>query len=222
MSDSTQNPQAIIDLILSDINGIIPTFSALVNAYRLLVGAAEEIQRTPNICPEVFERAVHRLDNTGTLIDVLLELLCCKIAFSSEFLRLSCAPVDLLRLLANSKDSTDPACHTAEQVLGLEILRRALSGFAKTPSCLPDQPVICPETPANNPLFQQPVAKHTGHGCEDIIESEILWPKHCITKRGRDTEDTERFRSHLRLKHLPAWQKPETKNTANKPHTQGC
>ena len=75
MSDTDQNPQPIIDLILADINAVIPNLSSLVASYRLLVGASEEIHRTPEVCPEVFERAVRRADNAGTIIDLFLELL---------------------------------------------------------------------------------------------------------------------------------------------------
>jgi hypothetical protein len=152
MPDTTQNPQPIIDLILADINAVIPNFSSLVSSYRLLVGAAEEIHRTPNVCPDVFERAVRRYDNTGTLIDILLELLCCKIVFSSEFLSVSCAPVDLFRLLANPTTGTDTPHNTAEQVVGLEVLRRVLDRCESGAGpCLPYQQVVCPSPPAPTP-----------------------------------------------------------------------
>lgn len=147
-SQTNQNPQPIIDLILADINGIIPNLSSLVASYRLLVGASEEIHRTPEVCPEVFERAVRRADNAGTLIDVFLELLYCKIAFSSEFLKISCAPVDLFRLLANRTTATDIPFHTAEQVVEMEVLRRILEKCQNQNSCLPEHPVVvCPAPP---------------------------------------------------------------------------
>ncbi|MBP2628525.1 MAG: hypothetical protein H6Q68_3236 [Firmicutes bacterium] len=146
MSDTNQSPQPIINLILADINAVIPNFSSLVASYRLLVGASEEIHRTPEVCPEVFERAVRRADNAGTLIDVFMELLYCKIAFSSEFLKISCAPVDLFRLLANRNTATDIPFHTAEQVVEMEVLRRILERCQNQNSCLPEHPVVCPET----------------------------------------------------------------------------
>jgi len=149
MSNTNQNPQPIIDLILADINAVVPNLSSLVASYRLLVGASEEIHRTAEICPEVFERAVRRADNAGTLIDVFLELLYYKIDFSSEFLKLSCAPVDLFRLLANRNTATDIPFHTAEQVVEMEVLRRILEKCQNHSSCLPDHPVVCPKiTPA--------------------------------------------------------------------------
>ena len=140
-SETNQNPQPIIDLILADINGIVPNLSSLVASYRLLVGASEEINRTPNLCPEVFERAARRADNAGTLIDVFIELLYCKIAFSSEFLKISCAPVDLFRLLANRSTATDVPFHTAEQVVEMEVLRRILERCQDQGSCMPEHQI---------------------------------------------------------------------------------
>ncbi len=151
MSNTTQNPQPIIDLILADINAVIPNLSSLVASYRLLVGASEEIHRTAEVCPEVFERAVQRADNAGTLIDVFLELLCCKIAFSSEFLKISCAPVDLFRLLANPNTATDIPPRTAEQVLEMEALRRILDKCHPRDSCLPKHTVVCQKSPPPPP-----------------------------------------------------------------------
>lgn len=148
---TTQNPQPIIDLLLADINGVIPNFTSLVSSYRLLVGSAEEIQRTPNVCPEVFERAVKRYDNAGLLIDVLLELLCCKILFTSELLQVSYAPIDLFRLISNPTTATDTPFHTAEQVVGLELLLKLLNRCREQCSCLPDHPVVCPDPPAPVP-----------------------------------------------------------------------
>lgn len=155
MSDTNQNPQPIIDLILADINAVIPNLSSLVASYRLLVGASEEIHRTPEVCPEVFERAVRRADNAGTIIDLFLELLCCKVAFSSEFLKISCAPVDLFRLLANRTPTTDIPFHTAEQVVEMEALRRILERCHHRKDCLPEKEVLCPKEPPSSPLPQK-------------------------------------------------------------------
>ncbi len=156
MSDTNESPQPIIDLILADINAVIPNLSSLVASYRLLVGASEEIHRTPEVCPEVFERAVRRADNAGTLIDIFLELLCCKVAFSSDFLQISCAPVDLFRLLANKSTTTDIPFHTAEQVVEMEALRRILDCCHHRKPCLPKCDVICPKSSTSPPLTKQP------------------------------------------------------------------
>ncbi len=139
----------IIDTILADVNAIIPNFSSLVASYRLLVGSAEEVARTPNVCQDVFERAVRRYDNTGTLIDILLDLLCCKIAYSSEFLSISCAPVDLFRLLANRCDPCDRSYQTADQIITMEALRKTLADCLHVPCFLYHQ-VVCPEPKQEN------------------------------------------------------------------------
>jgi len=172
MSETNQNPQPIIDLILADINAVIPNLSSLVASYRLLVGASEEIHRTPEICPEVFERAVRRADNAGTLIDVFIELLYCKIAFSSEFLKISCAPVDLFRLLANRNTATDIPFHTAEQVVEMEVLRRILEKCQNQNSCLPEHPVVCPKAPPISPPISPTPSPISGDQLTDILEVE--------------------------------------------------
>lgn len=149
-------PQPIINTILGDVNAVIPNLQSLVSSYRLLVGAAEEIHRTPNTPPEIFQRALERADRSGTLIDILLELLCCKILFSSEFLSVTCAPVDLFRLLSNRSDATDTPFNTAEQILQLEALRLLMKKFQYKPdSPIPpnkywENPTPPPSDAANN------------------------------------------------------------------------
>lgn len=120
-------PLPIIDTIMADIDAIMPNFSTLVSSYRLLVGATEEIQRQKVIPEDIYWRAVQRFDNAGTLIDILLELLCCKISFSAEFLTVTCAPVDIFRLLVNPEEATDTPFRTAEEILQLEALRRLVT-----------------------------------------------------------------------------------------------
>lgn len=153
---SEQRP--IIDTILGDITALVPQFASVVASYRLLVGAAEELRRTQGVCEEIAERAVTRADRAGALIDMFLEILCCKISFSTNFLAVSCAPVDIFRLLSASY-SCDPSHLTAEQIIELEALRQALcrerdsSCFydKATPPC-PPQP---PQPPAAKPGGQQ-------------------------------------------------------------------
>lgn len=153
MASTNQIPQPIIDLILADVNALLANLSILVTSYRLLVGGAEELRRTPDVCSEVIERAVRRSDNAGTLIDILLDVLYCKISFSSDFLKISGAPVDLFRLLANPTVTTDIPFHTAEQVVEMEILRRILEKLIQEPPCLPEHTVVCtkPFPPAHLP-----------------------------------------------------------------------
>jgi len=203
-SDTTQNPQPIIDLILADINAVIPNLSSLVASYRLLVGASEEIHRTPEVCPEVFERAVRRADNAGTLIDVFLELLCCKIAFSSDFLKISCAPVDLFRLLANPTAKTDIPSHTAEQVVEMEALRRILEKCHPQNSCLPNHTVVCPKPPSSSPPPSPPPIQEDYDSDIQEVEATLL-TKLQTTLRPAETLPLE---SKVRRKHhVPAKKK---------------
>ncbi|MDR7868776.1 MAG: hypothetical protein RIN56_18435 [Sporomusaceae bacterium] len=132
--------QTIIDTILADVNAIVPTYISLVNAHRLLVGSAEETKRIGGVTPDAVARAIERFDRSGVLIDILLDLLCCKIAFSSEFLAVTCAPVDIFRLLANRFDAADAPHMVAEEILVLEVVRRAqerLRGAGAVPPCTP-------------------------------------------------------------------------------------
>lgn len=205
MSDTNQNPQPIIDLILADINAVIPNLSSLVASYRLLVGASEEIHRTPEICPDVFERAVRRADNAGTLIDVFLELLYCKIAFSSEFLKISCAPVDLFRLLANRNTATDIPFHTAEQVVEMEVLRRILERCQNKNSCLPEHPVVvCPKTAPPTAPISKPIPKSDTTTSEVLPESDIQEVESVLLTTLPPLRTTEEspIESRVRRKHL--------------------
>lgn len=193
-SSTNQNPQPIIDLILADITAVIPNLSSLVASYRLLVGASEEIHRTPEICPEVFERAVRRADNAGTLIDVFLELLCCKLEFSSDFLKVSCAPVDLFRLLANCTEETDTPHQTAEQVVEMEALRRLIEACHRQRPCLPDHSVVvCPKNQPSPPKIEEP-------SDSDIqeVQTALLTNIQSQSASGRDLP----IESRVRRKHL--------------------
>ncbi|MDU4959224.1 MAG: hypothetical protein E6X17_00970 [Sporomusaceae bacterium] len=183
-SSTTVNPLppvALINLILADVNAILPNFNGLVSSYRLLVGAAEEIRRTPELCPDVFERAVRRYDNAGLLLDVLLELLCCKIVFSSELLQVTCGPVDLIRYLLTCIDGDDTPCRSAQTVVGLEALKRLQDKFCDSQYCLPDHDVICQQpagiAAAASPQ-PQPPAQPPPLLCEsdiaEIIEVKLL------------------------------------------------
>lgn len=164
--------QTIIDTILADVNAIVPNFVSLVNSYRLLVGAAEEVHRIPGVAVDVYARSIERFDRSGVLIDILLDLLCCKISFSSDFLALTCAPVDIFRLLANRFDVADTPHAVAEEIIVLEVLRRAqerLRGGPALPPCtppggppytfatscfVPPPPPIPPEPPFAPPCFE--------------------------------------------------------------------
>ncbi|SDE91679.1 hypothetical protein [Sporomusa acidovorans] len=167
------NTTSIINTILSDITAVIPSFTSLVSSYRLLVGAAEEIQRTPDVPFEIFERAVIRYDRAGTLIDILLELLCCKIAFSSQFLAVTCAPVDIIRLLTSCTELGDDPCLTAEQILILEIIRQALGCNCHNSCFGPPPEGITPTKPPTPPAAPTPPATPAPATQSDFIPSDL-------------------------------------------------
>ena len=169
-------PVAVIDLILGDVNALLPNFNGLVSSYRLLVGAAEEIRRTRDVCPDVFERAVRRFDNAGTLIDVLLELLCCKIVFSADLLKVTCGPVDLVRYLLTCLDGQDTPCRSAETVAGLAALRRLQDCLCGGPPCLPDDPVVCAAPPPVPPPISPPPLPPIVEDSDiaDVVETAVI------------------------------------------------
>ena len=196
MANSTPT---IIDTILSDITGVIPNFSSLVSAYRLLVGAAEEIHRTPGVPFEIFERAVIRYDRAGTLIDIFLELLCCKIAFSSQFLAVTCAPVDIIRLLADCGTLEDDACHTAEQIIILELLRQVLDRHCHDYSCFGPPPEGI--TPPRKPTPPTPPAN--ANSCTNLIQSDLESTKELETEVTHPvTSSFYKYTSPLSRRHI--------------------
>ncbi len=142
----------ILSAIISDVNALVPNLASLSSSYRLLVGSAEEIGRTPGVPIEVYERAIIRFDRSGTLIDILLELLCCKIKFLAQFLSTTCAPIDFFSLAQNPIEE-----HTIEEIIEIEVLRRILTCYCEENSCFsppdplnPDCSFACPK--------QQPAA----------------------------------------------------------------
>jgi hypothetical protein len=194
-SSSTVDQLTIIETILADVNAIVPNFAALVNAHRLLVGSAEEIHRIPGVTPDAVARAIERFDRSGVVIDILIDLLCCKIAFSSELLAVTCAPIDLFRLLANRFDVADPPHLVAEEVLVLEVIRRArecLLGPGAAPPCTPPggppytfatsfftpppppPPPIPPEPPFPPPCFSPAQAPTAGNNATVADIAEVV------------------------------------------------
>lgn len=199
MASTNEVPQPIIDLILADVNALLSNLSILVTSYRLLVGGAEEFRRTPDVCPEVFERAVRRADNAGTLIDILLDVLYCKISFSSDFLKISGAPVDLFRLLANPSTGTDTPFHTAQQVVEIEILRRILDILLQEPPCMPEHIVVCPKPPTT-PHVHAPSPDANAAKSSDVqeVQSALLAQLQNQVESNRE----EPIESRVRRKHL--------------------
>lgn len=140
----------ILDTIIADINAIVPQYSSIVSSYRLLVGSAEEISRMNGVPREVYERAICRYDRAGTLIDILQELLCCKIRFLAEFLSVTCAPIDIFSLAQNPLEEI-----TIEEIIEIEVLRRLLTLLCEREPCFPPCPPLnedcsypCPSPPA--------------------------------------------------------------------------
>ena len=141
----------ILDIIVADVNSIVPNLASLASTYRLLVGSAEEIGRIPGVPIEVYERAIIRFDRCGTLIDILLELLCCKIKFMAEYLSTTCAPIDLFSLAQNPVE-TD----SIEQIIEIEVLRRILKCYCEENSCF--------DTP-------EPLNEDCSFACENPIKN---------------------------------------------------
>jgi hypothetical protein len=164
---SEQRP--IVDTVLGDVVALVPQFSSIVASYRLLVGAAEELNRTNRVCEDIAQRAIIRADRAGALIDMLLEILCTKIAFSTNFLAVSSAPVDVFRFLSTAY-ACDPSRLTAEQIIQLEALRQLLCR-ERSDSCFADK-TTGPCTPPPPGSFQAPPPPFPSD-LSDELETEI-------------------------------------------------
>lgn len=188
---TTVTAPALTDVILADVNAVIPNFSSLVSSYRLLVGAAEEIRRIPGVPEDMFKRAVLRFDHCGTLIDILLELLCCKIAFSSEFLSITCAPIDIFQLVTTGRcPETNTPLGAAELIIQLEIVRRLLENNCDISCFGPQSPfggTTTPPTPpaappaAAAPAGQSAPPAQTNEPCPEPKHSKCPPPASCAT-----------------------------------------
>ncbi|SMC95896.1 hypothetical protein [Sporomusa malonica] len=193
---TTTDNISIINTLLADISAVIPNYASLVASYRLLVGAAEEIQRTPGVPFEIFERAVIRYDRTGTLIDMLNELLCCKIAFSTELLSITCAPIDIVKLLTDCiSPCAEDQCTTAEQVVVLEALRQTLFRRCNDASCFGPPPAGIKPPPPPAPPAAPPAAKPPPVDVQSDLE----------TTEELETEASiilPKFKSPLARKHI--------------------
>lgn len=141
----------ILDIIVADVNSIVPNLASLASTYRLLVGSAEEIGRIPGVPMEIYERSIIRFDRAGTLIDILLELLCCKIKFMAEYLSTTCAPIDLFSLAQNPVEDD-----SIEQIIEIEVLRRILKCYCDENSCF--------DTP-------EPLNEDCAFACKNPIEN---------------------------------------------------
>lgn len=139
----------ILDVVIADVNALVPNLASLASTYRLLVGSAEEIGRIPGVSIEAYERSIIRFDQCGTLIDIIQELLCCKIKFIAEYLSTTCAPIDLFSLAQNPLEAT-----TIEEIIEIEVLRRILKCYCEENSCFSPPQAFDPECgfPCPNPI----------------------------------------------------------------------
>ncbi|EGO65723.1 hypothetical protein [Acetonema longum] len=192
----------IVDTILSDVNALATQFNTLTAAYRLLVGSAEEIPRIKGVNPEITMRAVQRIDRAGALLDMLLEILCYKVSFSTDFLAVTSAPVEIFRQL---QECCQPvrACDTAKQIVELEALRQLL-GRCRNEACFYDKtsfPPYVPPPPMPKPPGAKPPAGQQAIPSDiqekiitDIVQNlaTVLNPETTVL---RDPEPTEALQS---------------------------
>lgn len=114
----------LINTILTDVTALTLTYRDLALAYFYITEGLGNLLIIKDAPPEIIDCAIERADKSGKLIDLLSELLFCKLSFSSDFLGISCAPVDLLRDLAQCKYYNEN--QSAEQILQMELIRRAM------------------------------------------------------------------------------------------------
>ena len=139
----------ILDVIIADVNALVPNLASLSSSYRLLVGSAEEIGRIPGVPIEMYERSIIHFDRCGTLIDILQELLCSKIKFLAEYLSTTCAPIDVFSLAQNPLEKV-----TIEEIIEVEVLRRILQCYGEQNSCFPTPESLNSDCsfPCKNPI----------------------------------------------------------------------
>ncbi|HHU92265.1 MAG TPA: hypothetical protein GXZ20_03885 [Halanaerobiaceae bacterium] len=75
------------NIIFGDIDLLIDRFTLLTDSYRLLVGAVEELTRTPSVGKIIIEQAVGRTAFLGGILDQLLFAI--QIALILDFIRVS-------------------------------------------------------------------------------------------------------------------------------------
>lgn len=85
-----------LSLLFADVRALIEVMDSLTNNYRLMVGAAEELTRTPGVGQQTINLALDRVDNTGTLLDLIIFTLAVKMDFLAEVLSVTGIPLDLL------------------------------------------------------------------------------------------------------------------------------
>ncbi|SEM27792.1 hypothetical protein SAMN04488698_10116 [Candidatus Frackibacter sp. WG12] len=74
MSDDQFKDESIMPSMTSDFNLLAQSLYSLTNSYRLFVGAAEELTRTPSVSEETINAAIARSSRLGNILDILLLL----------------------------------------------------------------------------------------------------------------------------------------------------
>ena len=80
-------PRLDNDIILGDVDSLIEKFTLLTDSYRLLVGATEELTRTPSVGENIIDSSVCRTALLGNILDQLLAAI--QIALIADFIRVS-------------------------------------------------------------------------------------------------------------------------------------
>lgn len=99
-----------LDVLFGDVEQLLLVLTQLTNSYRLLVGAAEEFNRTAAATPVIPVQATARAAAAGKLIDQVLKVLEFKLDFALDViggtelpLSLIFAGLDALRLTARQR-----------------------------------------------------------------------------------------------------------------------
>lgn len=74
-------------IILGDVDLLIERFTLLTDSYRLLVGASEELTRTPSVGESIIDQAVCRTAFLGEILDQIL--LAIQLSLILDFTRVS-------------------------------------------------------------------------------------------------------------------------------------
>ena len=74
-------------IIAGDIDLLIERFTLLTDSYRLLVGASEELTRTPSVGESIIDQAVCRTAFLGEILDQIL--LAIQLSLILDFARVS-------------------------------------------------------------------------------------------------------------------------------------
>ncbi len=96
MSIGTIGGINVTDLLFSDVTPLLNVMNQLTEDFRLLVGSAEELTRTPGVNQRTVNQAIDRVENTGTLIDLTIVSLYVKILFVTDVMDTTGLPLTLI------------------------------------------------------------------------------------------------------------------------------